>query len=41
MKLWDFRELKYKTSLEKAIKHAYNRAIKHSHDIAAQKMKEK
>lgn len=28
-----------KMSLEKAIKDAYNRAIKHSHDIAAQKMK--
>jgi len=29
-----------KTTLEKAIKDAYNRAIKRSHDIAAQKMKE-
>jgi len=29
-----------KISLEKAIKDAYNRAIKRSHDIAAQKMKE-
>lgn len=29
-----------KTSLEKAIKDAYNRAIKRSHDIASQKMKD-
>jgi DNA-binding protein YbaB len=29
-----------KVDLEKAMKDAYNRAIKHSHDIAAQKMKE-
>ena len=29
-----------KSGLEKAIKDAYNRAIKHSHDIAAQKMKD-
>jgi DNA-binding YbaB/EbfC family protein len=28
-----------KANLEKAIKDAYNRAIKHSHDIASQKMK--
>ncbi len=28
-----------KTSLERAMKDAYNRAIKHSHDLAAQKMK--
>ena len=28
-----------KTSLEKALKDAYNKAIKRSHDIAAQKMK--
>lgn len=29
-----------KVNLEKAIKDAYNRSIKRSHDIAAQKMKE-
>jgi len=29
-----------KATLEKAIKDAYNRAIKRSHDIAAQKMKD-
>jgi len=29
-----------KTNLEKAIKDAYNRAIKRSHDIAAEKMKD-
>ena len=29
-----------KTKLEKALKDTYNRAIKHSHDIAAQKMKD-
>jgi len=29
-----------KTTLEKALKDAYNRAIKRSHDIAAQKMKD-
>jgi len=29
-----------KTSLEKSLKDVYNRAIKHSHDLAAQKMKE-
>lgn len=29
-----------KISLEKAIKDAYNRAIKRSHDVAAQKMKD-
>jgi DNA-binding YbaB/EbfC family protein len=28
-----------KTSLERAMKDAYNRAIKRSHDLAAQKMK--
>ncbi len=28
-----------KTNLERAMKDAYNRAIKHSHDLAAQKMK--
>jgi len=31
---------KEKASLEKAIKEAYNKAIKHSHDIAAEKMKD-
>jgi len=29
-----------KNNLEKAIKDAYNKAIKHSHDLAAQKMKD-
>jgi len=29
-----------KSALEKAIEDAYNRAIKHSHEIAAQKMKQ-
>jgi len=29
-----------KARLEKALKDVYNRAIKHSHDLAAQKMKE-
>jgi len=28
-----------KSSLEKAMKDAYNRAIKHSHDLATEKMK--
>lgn len=28
-----------KSNLEKAIKDAYNRAIKHSHEVASQKMK--
>ena len=29
-----------KTKLEKTLKDVYNRAIKHSHELAAQKMKE-
>lgn len=29
-----------RTTLESALKDVYNRAIKHSHDLAAQKMKE-
>lgn len=29
-----------KSALEKAFKDAYNRAIKHSHELAARKMKE-
>jgi len=29
-----------KNNLEKAVKDAYNRAIKRSHDVAAQKMKD-
>lgn len=35
----DIQEIE-KINLEKAIKDAYNRAIKRSHDIAAQKMKD-
>lgn len=34
----DPKELE-KATLEKALKDAYNRAIKHSHELAAQKMK--
>ncbi len=35
----DIREMD-KTHLEKAVKDVYNRAIKRSHDLAAQKMKD-